>query len=55
MTHDDECPGGYGAHMAHLELNGECPWCGKLDQDQILPLKGLTEQEAVKFIERRWG
>lgn len=22
-----DCPGGEEAHHAHLELNGECPWC----------------------------
>lgn len=51
----ETCSGGYEAHMAHLELNGECPWCGFADEDQMLPLDGLSDVEAVKYIERRWG
>ena len=23
-----ECAGGADAHAAHMDLNGECPWCG---------------------------
>lgn len=26
----DQCPGGWEAHEAHLDLNGECPWCGTI-------------------------
>jgi hypothetical protein len=24
----DACTGGEEAHVAHLNMNGECPWCG---------------------------
>lgn len=23
------------AHEAHMQMNGECPWCGAMDYDQI--------------------
>lgn len=25
------------SHVAHLMLNGECPWCGAYDPSQIDP------------------
>lgn len=28
------CPNQEG-HEAHMEMNGECPWCGEEDQTQI--------------------
>jgi hypothetical protein len=29
-TETDACPGGEEAHDAHMDANGECPWCGEL-------------------------
>jgi hypothetical protein len=34
---EEACPGGWEAHQAHLALNGECPWCGKVDPEAIDP------------------
>lgn len=28
------CPGGEEAHYAHMDMNGECPWCG-MYQEQV--------------------
>lgn len=30
----DTCPGGQEAHYAHMEVNGECPWCLTYDPTQ---------------------
>lgn len=51
----EECRREYGAaHDAHLELNGECPWCGALGEpDPALDL--LTPEQAVARIERKYG
>lgn len=27
----EKCPGGGEAHDAHLDANGECPWCEVYD------------------------
>jgi len=33
LTHSaDQCSGGWEAHEAHLEANGECPWSAKTVQ-----------------------
>lgn len=29
-----QCEGGQEAHYAHMEMNGECPWCGAYDPEQ---------------------
>lgn len=28
-----DCPGGIEAHDEHMDLNGECPWCGATEED----------------------
>jgi hypothetical protein len=35
MTKHEPCSGGAEAHEAHMQLNGECPWCGGADRDAI--------------------
>lgn len=30
------CSGGWEAHEAHMELNGDCPWCGSYDRSKWL-------------------
>lgn len=32
------------AHEAHMRLNGECPWCGATDEDQIDPTMVICPQ-----------
>ena len=29
----EDCPGGGDAHEAHLDMNGECPWCEAVKED----------------------
>lgn len=41
-------------HAAHMELNGECPWCGAVGQSDPA-LDGLTDEEAVAAIVARHG
>lgn len=48
------CTGGPEAHAAHMELNGECPWCGAVGQPDP-SLDGLTDEAAVAEIVRRHG
>jgi hypothetical protein len=31
------CPGGSEAHEAHMEMNGDCPWCESFDKSKWLP------------------
>lgn len=31
------------AHAAHMRLNGECPWCGAVDQASIDPSMAVCE------------
>jgi len=33
-TTAEKCSGGAEAHFAHIELNGECPWCGTYNAAQ---------------------
>lgn len=28
-----DCPGGVELHLAHMDANGECPWCYEVDDD----------------------
>jgi len=41
-TTDEQCAR-TAEHQAHMELNGECPWCGTYDPDQ----GGATVEEVV--------
>lgn len=34
------------AHEAHMQMNGECPWCGAVDQSQIRQQKDYDFQDA---------
>lgn len=42
------------SHAAHMELNGECPWCGAVGQPDPT-LDGLSDEEAVAEVEARHG
>lgn len=44
-----ECSRNYDQHTAHMVLNGECPWCGYHNPDEMQP--HLTIEE----VERRYG
>lgn len=45
----------YGeSHDAHMELNGECPWCGASGESDP-SLDGLSSEEAVAEVVRRHG
>jgi hypothetical protein len=30
------CSGGGEAHEAHMEMNGDCPWCASYDKSKWL-------------------
>lgn len=34
------------AHEAHMQMNGECPWCNELDESQIRQQKDYDFQDA---------
>lgn len=42
------------AHEAHMELNGECPWCGEVGESNS-ELDNLSPEEAVAHLERKYG
>lgn len=42
------------SHQAHMELNGECPWCGAIGTPDPA-LMNLTDEEAVAAIVARHG
>jgi len=31
-----KCSGGWEAHEAHMDMNGDCPWCGSYDKSKWL-------------------
>lgn len=41
-------------HQAHMELNGECPWCGEAGERDH-SLDGLSDEKAVARVEARHG
>lgn len=41
-------------HEAHMELNGECPWCGA-QGDSNPELDNLSPEDAVRFVEQKHG
>ena len=43
------------AHEAHMDLNGECPWCGYSTGQPADYTAGLPAEEAVAAVERRHG
>ena len=40
------------AHESHMELNGECPWCGAVGERDH-SLDHLSDAEAVDVVHRR--
>ncbi len=42
------------AHEAHMALNGECPWCGDVDTDEISDerLRALVGEKEFESIKR---
>jgi hypothetical protein len=50
----EECSGGQEAHEAHMELNGECPWCSAVGESDP-SLDGLSPEDAVAEVVRRHG
>lgn len=51
MAEDCRNPEG---HEAHMELNGECPWCGAVGASDP-SLKNLTDEQAVAAVVARHG
>ena len=41
-------------HEAHMELNGECPWCGEAGQPDPA-LDSMTPEQAVAAVVARHG
>ena len=42
------------AHAAHMDLNGECPWCGASGEPDPT-LDHLSPEEAVAAVVRKYG
>lgn len=41
-------------HEAHMELNGECPWCGDVGESNP-ELDTISDADAVAHLERKHG
>lgn len=53
---ESECRRQYGeAHDAHMEMNGECPWCGAGDEAMFEAATGQMPADAVACTrDRSW-
>jgi hypothetical protein len=54
MEAANKCSGGVEPHLAHMELNGECPWCGHADEGDILS-PFMSPEDAVAEVVKRHG
>ena len=41
-------------HEAHMELNGECPWCGAVGESDP-SLDHMSDEQAVATVVARHG
>ncbi len=52
----DACSGGEDAHLAHLDMNDECPWCGayteRLERLTVPQLRALARDKGLSSTTR---